>query len=286
MKTINAKFGKWDIQCLSDDGARIAVLRYEDQDLLTATPSSFKAPEKFYGEYETRPVYGYDDCFPTVDPCKSPDQSTDYRDHGELCWLPWHVEVAGNSMICSTVCAKPKVTFNRILEFSGDKLTWKFEVINASGEKYRFLHVMHALMPLNQIQSIQLPAFSRCVDAVNSVDLLLDTPQKMEDLLLALKPDQFEMLLLRDINAGAVKLGFKENLSLEVSFDNNLFPTLGIWWTNAGYPAEDGLKRTECAFEPIPGTCSNLFDSVKDGVSLIAEPGENIKWEIIWEMSH
>jgi len=286
MKTINAKFGKWDIQCLPYDGARIAALRYEDQDLLTANPSKFKVPEKFYGEYETRPVYGYDDCFPTVDPCKSPDQSTDYRDHGELCWLQWNVKVDGKLLICSTFCAKPKVTFNRILEFSGDKLTWKFEVINTSGEKYRFLHVMHALMPLNQIQSIQLPAFSKCIDDVNSVDLPLDTPQKMEDHLLAIKPDQFEMLLLRDINAGKVKLGFKENLSLEVSFDNKLFPTLGIWWTNAGYPAESGLKRTECAFEPIPGTCSNLFDTVKDGVSLIAEPGETIKWEIIWEMNH
>lgn len=284
MKKVEAIFGKWFIQCLPDDGARISVLQYEDRDLLTVTPSSFKAPANFYGEYETRPVYGYDDCFPTVDPCKSPDQPGTYRDHGELCWLQWDVVVGDNSLICTTQCVNPKVTFKRILEFSGNKLTWKFEVTNTSSEAFRFLHVMHPLMPLNQIESIQLPEFSRCVDGVNSVDLSLNTPKMMEDHILSIKPDQFEMLLLRDIETGSVKLGFKGNLFLAVSFDTTIFPTLGIWWTNAGYPAENGLKRSECAFEPIPGTCSNLFDSVKDGVSLIADPGQSLNWEICWEL--
>jgi hypothetical protein len=286
MKTIIADFAKWHIECLPDDGARISVLRYDGRDLLTANPPSFKAPEKFYGEYETRPVYGYDDCFPTVDPCKSPDQLTNYRDHGELCWLQWQVIVDGNSLLCSIGCYNPKVTFNRILEFSDNTLCWKYEVINTSAQKYQFLHVMHPLMPLNQIQSIGLPRFSRCVDDVNSVDLSLYTPQLMEDHLLTIVPSRFEMLLLSNINAGLIKLGFEENLFLEVSFDKNIFPTLGIWWNNAGYPAENGMNRTECAFEPIPGTCSNLSDSVKDGVCLIVESGETIRWEINWKIYH
>src|SRR5664279_3911135 len=80
MKIVQANIGNWYVQCLPEDGARISVLRYEGQDLLTAIPSSFKAPDKFHGEYEIRPVYGYDDCFPTVESCLSLDKSIEYRD--------------------------------------------------------------------------------------------------------------------------------------------------------------------------------------------------------------
>jgi hypothetical protein len=67
-----------------------------------------------------------------------------------------------------------------------------------------------------------------------------------------------------------------------MSFDNKIFPTVGIWWNNGGYPREEGLKRIECAFEPIPGTCSNLSKSIKDGYYLSVEAGKSFCWEIGW----
>jgi len=92
------------------------------------------------------------------------------------------------------------------------------------------------------------------------------------------------MLLLKDIDAGSVKLGLQNNLNLQMTFDNKLFPTLGIWWNNRGYPEEAGLRRAECAFEPIPGASSNLFKSYNDGVCLAVEPGKSMHWEIVWKM--
>jgi hypothetical protein len=284
MKIVEANFGNWYIQCLSDDGARISILRYEGQDLLTANPPSFKAPDKFYGEYEIRPVYGYDDCFPTVESCLSLDKSIEYRDHGELCWLGWQVHIEGNNLICSTDCLNPKVTFKRILEFAGNKLRWSFEVVNTSNEKVSFLHVMHPLLPLDQIQSIELPEFSKCVDNINSVELILNNAQQIGDHLFAIQTGSYEMLFLREIDAGTLILGYKKNLYLEMSFDSKLFPTIGIWWNNGGYPEEEGLKRIECAFEPVPGTCSNLSKSFNDGTYLTAEPGNVLRWEINWKL--
>ena len=64
MTTTIANFGTWHIQCIPEDGARISILKYDGYDLFTGNPSAFKPPEKFIGEFETRPVYGYDDCFP------------------------------------------------------------------------------------------------------------------------------------------------------------------------------------------------------------------------------
>jgi hypothetical protein len=282
MKTIKANFGNWHIQCIPEDGGRVSVLRYKEQDLLTANLASFRSPEIFYGEYETRPVYGYDDCFPTCTPCIYPGSKYECRDHGELCWNDWEVGITGKSMVCSTDCLKPEVRFIRILEFAGNRLTWKFEVVNRSEEKIVFLHLMHALLPLAEIQYIELPDFINITEENKYLDPSWENSSDVEKHLLSLQPGEYEMILLKEIREGSVILGFNSRVSLHIEFNIKMFPTLGIWWNNAGYPDEDGLRRTECAFEPIPGTSSDLSKSFSDGSYLSAEPGETISWKISW----
>jgi hypothetical protein len=251
-------------------------------DLLSINPTTFKPPDRFYGEYETRPVYGYDDCFPSVDPCIYPDEQFECRDHGELCWQEWQVQKKGNSLICYTDCLKPGVNFKRILEFTGNKLTWRFEVVNVSAKKLVFLHVMHALLPLKKIQYIKIPEFGKIVDEIKSVESGPKSSHELADNLITIQSGVYKMLLLKEISEGSIKLGFQKGLTLHISFDIKLFPTIGIWWNNAGYPEEEGLQRTECAFEPIPGTCSDLSKSFRDGIYLMAEPGKTLTWEINW----
>ena len=283
---VEADFGNWQVKCIPEDGARISVLKYAGYDLLTSEQPSFKPPDKFHGEYETRPVYGYDDCFPSVDPCIYPDEQYECRDHGEICWQKWQVETKGDSLECFTDCLKPEANFKRILEFERDKLIWRFEVINSSNKKLPFLHVMHALLPLDNIQSLKLPGFRTLKDEAKSVDMGFKKAHELADDLLAVPSGSHKMLLLKNIDAGSVKLGFKNDMTLLISFDINLYRTIGIWWNNAGYPEEAGLQRTECAFEPIPGTCSDLSKSFRDGVSLMAEPGKTLTWEINWTIEH
>ena len=114
MEILKADFDNWHIEYIPDDGARIAALRYAGHDLLSSPPVSFRSPERFYGEYETRPVYGYDDCFPTVDPCLCPGGEYQYRDHGELCWQQWNTEVIGNLPDMFNRLPSSRVNFKRI----------------------------------------------------------------------------------------------------------------------------------------------------------------------------
>ncbi len=286
MKIIEADFGNWHIQCLPEDGGRISILKYAGQDLLTLNHPAFKPPDKFYGEYETRPVYGYDDCFPSVDPCIYPDEQFECRDHGELCWQKWQVNTNNNSLICYTKCDKPRVAFKRTLEFSKNKLTWRFEVTNESNKKINFLHVMHSLLPLERIESIQLPAFGKIAEENKKVDPYLKNAHEVANHLLSIKDGTYVMLLLKEISEGSIKLGLHKGITLHMSFDINLFPTIGIWWNKAGYPDEEGMQRTECAFEPIPGTCSNLSESFRNGVYLSVGRGKVFSWEIKWEIEN
>ena len=57
MGIIKADIGNWHIQCIPEEGARISKLLYAGSNLLTTALPGFKPPDKFYGEYETRPVY-------------------------------------------------------------------------------------------------------------------------------------------------------------------------------------------------------------------------------------
>ena len=284
MKLLKADFDNWHIQYIPDDGARISVMKYAGLDLLTSGPVVFRPPIRYFGEYETRPVYGYDDCFPTVDPCLYPESGHKCRDHGELCWQKWNTEISGNCLICSTNCHEPRVWFKRILRFEGNSLTWRFEVNSLSEESSAFLHVMHALLPLQQVTDLEIPDCRSIFDEITSKESGLKNSQELGEYLRAIRPGSFGMFLLREIADGFVNLVFSSGMRLEIRFDHKLFPTLGIWWNNGGYP-EGGQLRTECAFEPIPGTYSDLAKSYSDGVYLKAEPGKPMIWEITWTVA-
>jgi hypothetical protein len=281
MDILKTAFEDWEIEYTPADGARITVMRYRGHDLLTSGPVDFKPPVTFTGEYETRPVFGYDDCFPTVDPCPYPGVKFEYRDHGEICWREWQTAIQGNRLICSTDCPNPAVNFKRIMTFEGNRLTWRFEVLSLSPEQSVFLHVMHALLPLDKIVNLDIPECRRIINEIKSEETGLKSSEELGEYLLAFQPGSFDMYLLRDIASGLVKLKFSNGLKLEIRFEYKLFPTLGIWWNKHGYP-ESGQLRTECAFEPIPGTCSDLSKSYREGIYLSVEPGEKMCWEIIW----
>jgi len=161
---------------------------------------------------------------------------------------------------------------------------WNFEVTSLSDERSVFLHVMHALMPLKKITGIEIPECRNIFDEIKSEENGLKSSAEVGEHLLAIRPGSFGMYLLKEIADGFVKLSFSNGLKLELRFDHILFPTLGIWWNNGGYP-ERGQPRTECAFEPIPGTCSDLSKSFRDGVYLSVEPRKQIVWEITWIVS-
>ncbi|MBZ5564961.1 MAG: hypothetical protein LAP13_21390 [Acidobacteriia bacterium] len=263
----------------------MSALRYAHQDLLTAPPATFHSPAGDYGQYETRPVYGYDDCFPTVDPCDFPTQGWPVPDHGELCWLPWEVTPARDQLAFHVKSELLPVIFTRRMSFQRSSLNWLFEVINTGNMNVPFLHVMHCLMPLREVAEVRVPEFSRVVDEAHDKGLPLTTPRHVEDLLLSQGTNKAWMLLLQGVKSGSVGIAFKSGLKLEVRFPLELFPTLGIWWNNGKYPDEEGCRRVECAFEPIPGPYSSLAKSFQEGAYLLAPARASVRWTITWNIT-
>jgi len=276
--------GLWSVEYTPEDGARLDRLAFDGYDLLTTKPSSFRPPATDYGEYENRPVYGYDDCFPSVETCVYPDGDWPIPDHGELCWLAWEVSEKSDGLAFTVGSKGLPVRFKRELSFSDTGITWTFEVSNESGHTLPFQHVMHPLMPLNEVVGVEMPPFESVYDDIGRQPLDLKDPAALEKFLLSRPPGTANMLFLRDVQSGKMAWRYRNGLRLEATFPQKEFPAVGIWWNNSAYPDEDGRRRNECAFEPVPGNNSRLSDAYGEGRCLSLGPKQHYAWQIQWQL--
>jgi len=279
-------YKNWSVVYTPEDGARLNRLRYKGFDLLTTEPESFKPPLADYGKFETRPVYGYYDCFPSVDPCAFPGLDWKVPDHGELCWLKWQVDETKDRLIFSVKSEILPVIFKREMHFADDVLTWKFHFYNEGHDTLPFLHIMHPLMPLREVDRFALPAFESVFDDIHQKYLSFSKPDEIENFLLEQPTGTTQMLFLQQVHHGEMSLTFKNGLNCVITFPVKIFPTIGVWWDNLGYPDEDGCRRNECAFEPTPGPTSVLADVYKTGSCPSILPGQSLSWQIIWKIEH
>lgn len=279
------QYGSWFVEYSPEDGARLNRLCYDGFDLLTAEPKSFRPLTTDYGQYETRKVYGYDDCFPTVDSCVFPGLDWTVPDHGELCWLCWKTSAKPDRLAFSVRSKVLPLLFKREMCFYETGINWAFEVINEGEKVLPFQHVMHPLMPLHKIVRVELPAFKSVFNEISHQTMDLMDPEAVWDLLLNQASGTANMLLLQRIETGEMGWTFENGLRLEVTFPAKHFPTIGIWWNNWGYPDEEGCHRNECAFEPIPGPTSVLTDAYKDGSCLSVPPGKHFAWQVQWKIN-
>ena len=112
----------------------------------------------------------------------------------------------------------------------------------------------------------------------------LNKSEAVKNYLLNQKVGSANMLFLQNVNAGEVSWTYKNGLHFKVSFSKEKFPSIGIWWNKSAYPDEEGCRRNECAFEPIPGMNSVLIDNYKNGTCLSVMPGGIFTWQIRWDI--
>lgn len=285
MKKEIFQFDKWLVEYTTEDGARLNKISFDNYDLMTTEPESFRPPSTDYGEYETRPVYGYDDCFPSVDVSEFPGKEWNIPDHGEICWLSWDTISKPDSLIFTVKSKELPVIFKREMNFSKNGIIWKFEVKNEGDKTLPFQHVMHPLMPLDEVVDFELPNFKSLYNAISDhIMLELNNPEAVKKYLLSQKIGSANMLFLQKVENGEMSWMYKNGLHLKVSFSIENFPSIGIWWNNSAYPDENGCRRNECSFQPIPGLTSTLMENYKNGTCLYVSPGETFTWQIRWDI--
>jgi hypothetical protein len=140
-------------------------------------------------------------------------------------------------------------------------------------------------MPLNEVVDVHLPVFESVYNATTHTMMELKNPDEVRKFLLRQPVGITNMLFVQRVKAGKLSLNFRKGIQLEMIFPEKKFPTVGIWWNNSAYPAEEGCRRNECAFEPIPGLNSSLSDAFKQKLHLSVVPKEKYTWQIQWKIN-
>jgi hypothetical protein len=229
-------------------------------------------------------VYGYDDCFPTVDACRLVEPPWGAPDHGELCWLPAQVSQGLDSLQTTWVCGTWPTEFTRELCVESHTLTWQFTVTNGGSIPVPYLHVMHSLMPPAGVSAVQLPACRQVYNEIANAPLDTNAPASLAERLLASPQGTAHMWLLQGVEEGVAHIVFRPAMRLTIRFPADRFPTLGIWWNRHGYPGDADSRRDEFALEPIPGPYGSLARCVAAGQAPRLGPGAVASWKIIWKV--
>jgi hypothetical protein len=276
--------GHWLVEFIPEDGARLSRVAFDGVDLLTTEPEEFRRPVSDLGDYERRPVFGYDDCFPSVERCRFPGMEWRIPDHGEVCWLPWEHRRERDALFFSVGSRVLPAVLARRMSFAGSRLTWDFEVVNEGSISLPFQHVMHPLVRVTDVAAFRLPEFRTVIDHSRREPLDLRTPDDVEKYLLDQPSGSAHMVFVGGIAEGKMSWTYGNGLTLAVGFHRELFPSIGIWWNMAGYPDEPGLQRSECAFEPTPGSSSSLAEADREGLCLLVPPLQRFRWQITWDV--
>jgi galactose mutarotase-like enzyme len=217
-----------------------------------------------FGPYDSG---GWDEIFPTVNPCVVPNSPWGDRkltDHGELWHQPWHVEFAdtlddGAALLTLTFADdNPPFQFTRslLLPAMEPKLELNYELVNHGEQPLPTIWAAHPLFAVNPGDQLHLPTDTPMI-ATASVNLDVDVQHlkfawpmlptrdgRSLDLARIPAPAaNFAIKLFTEsLQEGAVQLVDAATLErVSLRWNNSAIPHLGLWlnygaWSGATVP--------------------------------------------------
>ena len=243
-------------------GARVTSLlsRYDNREWLSQARDDPEPQALAYGSLFTDSNHcGWDEMFPTVDPCLFPAEpffGTPVPDHGELWQLEWDVVDRSASELHQRVTSdRLAYTFDRRLSVSGSTLRCDYECVVASDVALPLLWALHPQFNMRVGSRVVLAneyktlldtsngSAVREVDWMGDLEVERDVPEGA-DRMIYLAPDD---------EASAVSIIDESGSYLTLSWDRRFAPYLGIWMDRGRY-----TKGSVVALEPTNGFFDDL----------------------------
>ena len=280
--------GDWEIECDSA-GGRLTRAAWRGRSLLTQPhlPGGvFVAPDPKWGEYETRPVFGYDDCWPSLAVSAWPGRDRLVRDHGELCWLEWAVTAGADALQATAADPAGEWTFTRTLSCLGIALRFDFLCTNTGQRPLCMSWAGHALVLPASVHDLLLPEFERVrcdYPAESGRENEPADAAQVWPFLKALPRGEAVMLVLEHCQSPALTVLF-DGARWTMAIEGVERPSLGLWYNAGGYPPEPGLQREEFGLEWMLTPECALEQAAPSGTAIIVAPGEACCWAVIWSL--
>ncbi len=242
-----------------------------------------------FEEYDTS---GFDECFPTIAACQSPDDETkQLPDHGELWSAAWMCHAPGNALdMEARGRASFPYTFRRRLTITGETLRLDYELESESDQPMRVLWSAHPLLAVSEGSRIYLPPEVDSLFVNWSAGERLGrygdrcawpgTDDKCLDVLRSPEARTADKLFTCKLCEGFCAFHDRaSDESIIFRFDAARTPYVGLWICQGGWPTAQGVeKHFTVALEPCSGRPDALSEAAGRGECLYLEPRAVERW--------
>jgi galactose mutarotase-like enzyme len=265
-------------------GARVTSLlsRLDDREWLRKAPGTLDNETLAYGSVFTDSDHGgWDEMFPTVDPCVFPGEpfaGEPVPDHGELWQLEWEVVEKSASAVHQRVSSdRFSYTFDRRLSVSGATLRAQYDCRNESDTGVPLLWALHPQFAMREGSRVVL---------AGKLDNVLDTSDAS-----SVREVQWsgDLQVDRDVPRGTDRMIYvnprdeisgasivdQSGSSLTLTWDREFAPYFGIWLDHGRHTEESVV-----ALEPTNGFFDDLNRAQGSDCIRSFEPGATTSWWI------
>ena len=291
------------VDVVPSEGGRIASLKSCLSGMEFLTQSARCGPYAQPGLlalFQEGPCAGIEECLPTVGPCDIRTKGGPAPDHGDFWQLPWDVTASSdNHLRIDAVGFSRRVRFTKDLTLERNMLRVRYTVENTVSAAQSFLYACHPLFAISAGDRILLPREvhelrldysrgSRVGERGTSVSWPVTQSGIRQDITEGPEAGTAEMFYTSRLNEGYCGIyRSAADQILEISFDTQRLPYLGLWICYGGWPDDaTGPRQYAVALEPTTSGCNSLAEAQAAGSAVSLEAGELYDWEIQFEITN
>jgi hypothetical protein len=270
------------------------VWRASGDELLLPPSGACRRPA--YGDtFCAQDAYGFDECLPTVAPCRHPAGRADgiaLPDHGELWSVPWRCEIDAQQVRMSVDGRALPYTVSKAVRLEGASVCIDYALTNRSDAPLAYLWAAHPLLRAVAGTRILLPSsvgemwiessrderLGRHGGTCSWPDALLPNGDRLDlSLIRAPESKRADKLFTPPLDEGRATVLYPGGLSVTFRFDARVTPYLGVWICEGGWPAS-GPGAFTLALEPSSGRGDSLAEACGRGQAATLEAGASRRW--------
>jgi hypothetical protein len=146
------------LQIIPQLGGKISSLTWNGREVLARNPRKPFRLAQYAASFADYDASGFDECFPTIGPCRYPDTRMEVPDHGELWSIPWAEMPCESGLCLQARGVRFPYLFTRRIELpNAGHVRLLYEVTSLADEPFRCLWSAHPLLALHPGMIIHLP---------------------------------------------------------------------------------------------------------------------------------
>jgi galactose mutarotase-like enzyme len=287
------------VEVIPTEGGRVSSLRslHSGLEFLTQSRRSRPYPQAGLGtRFQDGSCAGIEECHPTVGLSGPDTEGGPAPDHGDFWQLPWQVFAASDMEISmSAVGFSRTFQFSKRLTLEGKILRVAYTVENTGSTSQSFLYACHPLFAVSRGDRVLLPSEIRELRLDYSKGDRLGMPGST--ICWPVTQEGIRLDVAGGPEAGTAEMFYSPRLNeafcgiyreasgevLEVSFDSQRLPYLGLWLCYGGWPS-DGEEPLQyaVALEPTTSACNTLANAQRANSAISLKAGETYSWEILF----